>query len=100
SGGVVTTWEGGDARGGGRIIAAGDPRLHGAPGKVLSRSLALRITTPGMKASNAAQNCSRIESRSCRISWREALMTICDPALSLTERSSIAGLDTIWSSLA
>jgi myo-inositol-1(or 4)-monophosphatase len=37
SGGVVTTWEGGDARGGGRIIAAGDPRLHGAAVKILSR---------------------------------------------------------------
>jgi histidinol phosphatase-like enzyme (inositol monophosphatase family) len=28
AGGVVTTWDGGDARGGGRILAAGDPRLH------------------------------------------------------------------------
>ncbi|MGL5115171.1 MAG: histidinol-phosphatase [Beijerinckiaceae bacterium] len=29
AGGVVTTWDGGSARGGGRIVAAGDRRLHG-----------------------------------------------------------------------
>ena len=29
--------------------------------------------TPGTKASKAAQNCSRMVSRSCRISWREPL---------------------------
>jgi myo-inositol-1(or 4)-monophosphatase len=28
AGGVVTTWDGGDPRSGGRILAAGDPRLH------------------------------------------------------------------------
>lgn len=28
AGGVVTTWDGGDASKGGRIIAAGDPRVH------------------------------------------------------------------------
>ena len=37
AGGVVSTWEGGDARGGGRILAAGDPRLHGAAVEILSR---------------------------------------------------------------
>jgi fructose-1,6-bisphosphatase/inositol monophosphatase family enzyme len=30
AGGVVTTWSGGSAINGGRIIAAGDPRLHAA----------------------------------------------------------------------
>jgi myo-inositol-1(or 4)-monophosphatase len=30
AGGVVTTWDGGPARKGGRIVAAGDPRLHEA----------------------------------------------------------------------
>jgi myo-inositol-1(or 4)-monophosphatase len=30
AGGIVTTWEGGPAAGGGRIVAAGDPRLHEA----------------------------------------------------------------------
>ena len=30
AGGVVTTWEDGDPRGGGRILAAGDRRLHAA----------------------------------------------------------------------
>ena len=36
AGGVVTTWEGRDPRGGGRVIAAGDPRAHAAAVKVLS----------------------------------------------------------------
>jgi myo-inositol-1(or 4)-monophosphatase len=30
AGGVVTTWEGEPAAGGGRIVAAGDPRVHRA----------------------------------------------------------------------
>ncbi len=37
AGGVVTTWDGGDASGGGRIVAAGDPRLHEAALKLLNR---------------------------------------------------------------
>jgi fructose-1,6-bisphosphatase/inositol monophosphatase family enzyme len=36
AGGVVSTWNGGDSKGGGRIIAAGDPRLHEAAVKLLS----------------------------------------------------------------
>lgn len=36
AGGVVSTWEGGDPRGGGRILAAGDPRLHAQAVKVLA----------------------------------------------------------------
>lgn len=36
AGGVVSTWEGGDPRGGGRIIAAGDARLHALAVDVLS----------------------------------------------------------------
>jgi histidinol phosphatase-like enzyme (inositol monophosphatase family) len=36
AGGVVTTWEGGDASAGGRIVAAGDPHLHAAAVKALS----------------------------------------------------------------
>ena len=36
AGGIVTTWEDGDPRGGGRILAAGDPRLHAVAVKVLS----------------------------------------------------------------
>ena len=35
AGGVVTTWEGGPAHHGGRIIAAGDPRIHEAAMKLL-----------------------------------------------------------------
>ena len=30
AGGIVTAWDGGDPRGGGSIVAAGDPRLHAA----------------------------------------------------------------------
>jgi histidinol phosphatase-like enzyme (inositol monophosphatase family) len=36
AGGIVTTWDGGDPRGGGRVIAAGDPRIHDAAVKILS----------------------------------------------------------------
>jgi myo-inositol-1(or 4)-monophosphatase len=36
AGGIVTNWEGGDARAGGRILAAGDKRVHEAAMKVLS----------------------------------------------------------------
>jgi myo-inositol-1(or 4)-monophosphatase len=36
AGGVVTTWEGGDPRSGGRILAAGDARMHAAAVRVLS----------------------------------------------------------------
>jgi myo-inositol-1(or 4)-monophosphatase len=35
AGGIVTTWEGGPAQGGGRIIAASDPRVHEAALKQL-----------------------------------------------------------------
>jgi myo-inositol-1(or 4)-monophosphatase len=35
AGGVVTNWEGGPAQNGGRIVAAGDPRVHDAALKVL-----------------------------------------------------------------
>ena len=36
AGGIVTTWEGGDPRQGGRVIAAGDRHVHAAAVKVLS----------------------------------------------------------------
>jgi histidinol-phosphatase len=36
AGGVVTTWEGGDPRNGGRIIAAGDPKIHAAAVEMLT----------------------------------------------------------------
>jgi len=36
AGGVVTNWEGGPAQNGGRIIAAGDPRVHEAALKLLT----------------------------------------------------------------
>lgn len=36
AGGIVTTWDGGPATGGGRIVAAGDRRVHAAAVKVLS----------------------------------------------------------------
>jgi myo-inositol-1(or 4)-monophosphatase len=37
AGGVVSTWEGGDPRKGGRILAAGDPRLHEQAVNLLTR---------------------------------------------------------------
>jgi myo-inositol-1(or 4)-monophosphatase len=37
AGGVVSTWDGGDPRKGGRILAAGDPRLHELAVKKLTR---------------------------------------------------------------
>lgn len=37
AGGVVTTWDGGDAGDGGRIVAAGDPRLHAVVLELLNR---------------------------------------------------------------
>jgi myo-inositol-1(or 4)-monophosphatase len=36
AGGIVTSWEGGDPRGGGRVVAAGDQRVHAAAVKILS----------------------------------------------------------------
>jgi myo-inositol-1(or 4)-monophosphatase len=36
AGGVVTNWAGGPAQSGGRIIAAGDPRVHEAAQKLLN----------------------------------------------------------------
>jgi myo-inositol-1(or 4)-monophosphatase len=36
AGGIVTTWDGKPAQGGGRIIAAGDPRVHAAAIKLLN----------------------------------------------------------------
>lgn len=36
AGGIVTNWEGGDPRHGGRILAAGDARIHAAAVRVLS----------------------------------------------------------------
>jgi fructose-1,6-bisphosphatase/inositol monophosphatase family enzyme len=36
AGGKVTTWDGGSAAGGGRILAAGDPRLHEAALRMLN----------------------------------------------------------------
>ena len=36
AGGIITTWEGKPAQGGGRIVAAGDPRVHEAALKLLT----------------------------------------------------------------
>ncbi|MBR1221981.1 histidinol-phosphatase [Bradyrhizobium sp. U87765 SZCCT0131] len=36
AGGIVTTWDGGPAQHGGRIVAAGDPRVHEATLKILN----------------------------------------------------------------
>jgi myo-inositol-1(or 4)-monophosphatase len=39
AGGIVTTWDGGDAAGGGAIIAAGDKRAHAAARDILTEAL-------------------------------------------------------------
>ena len=78
AGGIVTSWDGGSAAQGGRIIAAGDRRVHAAAIELLEPLIRparrfdrrSRSGVPGMKASKAAQNCSRIASRSIRISCR------------------------------
>ncbi len=36
AGGIVTTWDGGDPAGGGRIIAAGDKRVHAEAMRLLA----------------------------------------------------------------
>jgi myo-inositol-1(or 4)-monophosphatase len=36
AGGIITSWEGGSAAGGGRVVAAGDKRVHDAAMKVLA----------------------------------------------------------------
>jgi len=40
AGGVITTWDGGDASMGGRIIAAGDPRVHAQAMEILANGMA------------------------------------------------------------
>ena len=68
AGGIVTTWEDGPPQNGGRIVAAGDKRVHAA-GARNPQSADLKyqkIGVPGTKASNAAQNWPR--NRSCSIS--------------------------------
>ena len=37
AGGIVTTWENGPAQGGGRIVVAGDRRVHAAAMEILAR---------------------------------------------------------------
>jgi len=37
AGGIVTAWDGGSAAGGGRVVAAGDPRVHEAALKMLGQ---------------------------------------------------------------
>jgi myo-inositol-1(or 4)-monophosphatase len=36
AGGIVTTWDGGSPRAGGRVVAAGDKRVHEAALKILN----------------------------------------------------------------
>jgi myo-inositol-1(or 4)-monophosphatase len=38
AGGVITTWDGGPAQAGGRIVAAGDARIHAAALSILQDS--------------------------------------------------------------
>jgi myo-inositol-1(or 4)-monophosphatase len=65
AGGVITNWEGGPASQGGRVIAAGDRRVHAAALELLAK-----VGLPGIKASNAVQNAVRMASRSISSSCR------------------------------
>jgi myo-inositol-1(or 4)-monophosphatase len=63
AGGIITTWEGAPANLGGRVIAAGDRKIHAAALKILNSSGCAsdhpNEGVPGTNASNAAQNCDR-----------------------------------------
>ncbi len=86
--------DGESAAKGGSVVAAGDRRIHEAALALLNRLNSRRShpPTPGMKASKAAQNSSRIASRSIRISWRAPGSTIACPALRRAAKRSIAGV--------
>jgi myo-inositol-1(or 4)-monophosphatase len=55
AGGIITTWQGDGAEQGGRIVAAGDRRVHAAALELLEAA-AQNDGVPGTKASNTAQN--------------------------------------------
>src|ERR1700733_6847894 len=59
AGGVVTTWEGRPAQNGGRIIAAGDRRVHEAEMKLLARCTPFLTRSPTKKpaAGDPAAGC-------------------------------------------
>ena len=59
AGGIVTAWDGGSPKAGGRIIAAGDKRVHERRWSCSMNKFYLNSGVPGTKASNAAQNCAR-----------------------------------------
>ena len=98
AGGIVTTWENGPPHAGGRIVAAGDKRVHAAALALLGiRRSHPNSGVPGTKASNAASTCMRKRSCSISSSWRAPGTMRCEPARSRTANSSIAGVETIWS---
>jgi myo-inositol-1(or 4)-monophosphatase len=43
AGGIVTTWDGGDASMGGRVIASGDPRVHREAMALLNDGMAEKL---------------------------------------------------------
>jgi myo-inositol-1(or 4)-monophosphatase len=43
AGGIITTWDGGDASMGGRIVAAGDPRVHEQAMAMLANGMAGKL---------------------------------------------------------
>ena len=75
AGGVVTTWDGKPAQNGGRIVAAGDPRVHEAAMKLLNR---LGSTTDASRGA-----CMTILGR-----LLTGLMLVLAPALSRLRRIS------------
>ena len=97
AGGQVTSWEGGSAAQGGRIVAAATARVHADGAGDAGGGLTL-YPDPGTKASKAAQNCALTGSRSIMISWCAPGMTTWPPARSAAAIPSAAVSDTSLSS--
>ena len=82
AGGVVTTWEGGDPRGGGRILAAATSAFMKRRSRCCQARLALLSAVSRTKGvERRPELFADARSRSCKISWREPRSTICAPAL-------------------
>ena len=67
AGGVITTWEGGPPNAGGRVIAAGDKRVHAAAMELL-KGIDRALVHRGLRSSKArrcttARTAARIDSR-------------------------------------
>ena len=98
AGGIVTTWEGGPPQ---AAAASSPPATSACTQRRWScsngRRYAQNSGVPGTKASNAAQNCARIAVLLHQHLVAAPATIRCEPARSRTAKSSIAGVETIWS---